>query len=183
MISSCLLLRRCSITMGSIAEPAATPGWGLSFSMGQVHGIASFRERSDVSSSHPGAMVQFFRHRRPTVEQRSINDPHETRPYAAHGHMDVVTLGDFTLGRGTFEPGWQWSKDVKPIAGTESCMVRHTGICMSGKMTIRTNDGAEATVSAGDVFVLEPGHDAWTVGDEPCIMYDTGVAAYAKPAA
>ena len=37
--------------------------------------------------------------------------------------MDVVTLGDFTLGRGIFEPGWQWSKDVKPIAGTESCMV------------------------------------------------------------
>jgi hypothetical protein len=75
------------------------------------------------------------------VEQRSIDDPNETRPYAAHGHMDVVTLGDFTLGRGTFESGWQWSKDVKPIAGTESCMVRHTGICVSGKMTIRTDDG------------------------------------------
>ena len=117
------------------------------------------------------------------MEQRSIDDPNETRPYVAHGHMDVVTLGDFTLGRGTFEPGWQWSKDVKPIAGTESCMVRHTGICLSGKMTIRTNDGAETTVSAGDVFVLEPGHDAWTVGDEACILYDTGVAAYARPPA
>ena len=80
------------------------------------------------------------------MEQRSIDDPNETRPYAAHGQMDVVTLGDFTLGRGTFEPGWQWSNDVKPIAGTESCMVRHTGICVSGKMTIRTNDGVETTV-------------------------------------
>jgi len=118
-----------------------------------------------------------------TVEQRSIDDPNERPPYAAHGHMDVVTLGDFTLGRGTFEPGWQWSKDIKPIAGTESCMVRHTGICVSGKMTIRANDGVEVTVSPGDVFVLEPGHDAWTVGDEPCILYDTGVAAFAKPAA
>ena len=54
------------------------------------------------------------------MEQRSIDDPNETRPYAAHGHMDVVTLGDFTLGRGTFEPGWQWSKDVKPIAAPPS---------------------------------------------------------------
>ena len=117
------------------------------------------------------------------MEQRNIDDPNERRPYKAHGHMDVVTLGDFTLGRGTSEPSWQWSKDVKPIAGTESCMVRHTGICVSGKMTIRTNDGVEATISAGDVFVLEPGHDAWTVGDEPCILYDTGVAAYAKPTA
>jgi hypothetical protein len=118
-----------------------------------------------------------------TVEQRSIDEPDERRPYAAHGHMDVVTLGDFTLGRGTFEPGWQWSKDIKPIAGTESCMVRHTGICLSGTMTIRTDDGVEATISAGDVFVIEPEHDAWTVGDEPCILYDTGVAAFAKPAA
>jgi hypothetical protein len=50
-------------------------------------------------------------------------------------------------------------------------------------MTIRTNDGVQATISAGDVFVLEPGHDAWTVGEEPRILYDTGVAAYAKPAA
>ena len=38
------------------------------------------------------------------MEQRSIDDPNERRPYVAHGHMDVVTLGDFTLGRGTFEP-------------------------------------------------------------------------------
>jgi hypothetical protein len=140
-----------------------------------LEGSRPYRQISDNGST--------FRHRRQTVEQRSIDDPNETRPYAAHGHMDVVTLGDFTLGRGTFEPGWQWSKDVKPIAGTESCMVRHTGICVSGKMTIRTNDGAEATISAGDVFLLEPGHDAWTVGDEPCILYDTGVAAYAKPTA
>ena len=83
------------------------------------------------------------------MEQRSIDDPNEKRPYAAHGHMDVVTLGDFTLGRGTFEPGWQWSKDIKPIAGTESCMVRHTGICVSGKMTIRTNDGGGNRLSRG----------------------------------
>jgi len=113
--------------------------------------------------------------------KRNIDAPDETRPFQAHGHMDVVSLGDFTLGRGVFEPGWQWSKDVKPISGTESCMVRHTGICLSGKMTVRMDDGTEATVGAGDVLAIEPGHDAWTVGDEPCILFDTGVGAYAKP--
>lgn len=116
-----------------------------------------------------------------TMDRRNIANPDETRQFQAHGHMDVVTLGDFTLGKGTFEPGWQWSKDVKPIAGTESCMTRHTGICLSGRMTIRSDDGTENTVEAGDVFVLEPGHDAWTVGEEPCVMFDTGIAAYAKP--
>jgi uncharacterized cupin superfamily protein len=116
-----------------------------------------------------------------SLDIRSIDSPHETRAFQAHGRLDVITLGDFTLGRGTFEPGWQWSKDVKPIAGTASCMTHHKGICVSGRMTVRSDDGTETTVGPGDVFVLEPGHDAWTVGDEPCVMYDTGIAAYAKP--
>ena len=51
--------------------------------------------------------------------KQNIDNPHERRPFKAHGHMDVVTLGDFTLGRGVFEPGWRWSDDVKPIAGTD----------------------------------------------------------------
>lgn len=115
------------------------------------------------------------------METRNIESPDETRPFKAHGQVDVVTLGDFTLGKGTFEPGWRWSEDVKPIAGTESCMTHHTGICLSGQMTVRADDGSEATVGAGDVFDLDPGHDAWTVGDEPCVLLDTGIAAYAKP--
>ncbi|MEO6471504.1 MAG: cupin domain-containing protein [Aeromicrobium sp.] len=115
------------------------------------------------------------------MEKRNIGTPHETRDFQAHGHMDVVTLGNFTLGKGTFEPGWKWSEDVKPIAGTESCMTRHSGVCLSGQMTVRADDGTEETVEAGDVFILEPGHDAWTVGDVSCVMLDTGVAAYAKP--
>jgi hypothetical protein len=116
-----------------------------------------------------------------SVDSQNIETPHETRPYRAHGHMDVVTLGDFTLGKGTFEPGWRWSEDVKPIAGTDSCQTRHTGICVSGRMTVRMEDGTESTIGPGDVTVIEPGHDAWVIGDEACVMYDTGVAAYAKP--
>jgi hypothetical protein len=114
-------------------------------------------------------------------ETHNIDKPHETRPFKAHGHMDVITLGDFTLGRGVFEPGWRWSNDVKPIAGTDSCQTRHTGLCLSGQMTVTFDDGSELEVGPGDVVVLEPGHDAWTVGDEACVMLDTGVAAYAKP--
>ena len=103
----------------------------------------------------------------------NIDTPHERRPFKGHGHMDVVTLGDF-------EPGWRWSEDVKPIAGTDSCQTHHTGICLSGQMVVRSDDGQELTISTGDVVNLDPGHDAWTVGDEPCVLLDTGVAAYAK---
>jgi len=112
---------------------------------------------------------------------QNIDDPNERRPFQEHGHMDVVTIDDFTLGRGTFEAGWRWSEDVKPIAGTDSCQTHHTGFCVSGRMTIRFDDGEEIEVGPGDVFNLAPGHDAWTDGDEPCVMLDTGVGAYAKP--
>jgi hypothetical protein len=116
------------------------------------------------------------------LETRNIDAPDETRKFQANGHIDVVTLGSFTLGRGTFQPGWQWSKDVKPIAGTGSCMTRHAGICLSGQMNVRSDDGTELTIGPGDVMVLEPGHDAWTVGDVPCIVLDMGAASYARPA-
>ena len=82
----------------------------------------------------------------------------------------------------TFEPGWRWSNDVKPIAGTDSCQARHAGICLEGEMTVRSDDGTEMKYGPGDVFVMEPGHDAWVDGTTPCIMFDTGVAAYAKTA-
>ena len=114
------------------------------------------------------------------IESRNIDSPDETRRFQAHGHADVVTIGDFTLGRGTFEPGWKWSNDVKPVAGTDSCQVRHTGVCVSGQMTVRADDGTEVSVGPGDVFVMEPGHDAWVDGDEPCVLFDTGMAPYAK---
>ncbi len=110
-----------------------------------------------------------------------IDAPDESRKFQQNGYANVVTLGDFTLLKETFEPGWRWSDDVKPIARTDSCMARHTGICQSGQMTVRSDDGTELTIRAGDVFVLEPGHDAWTVGNEPCILLDTAAAAYAKP--
>ena len=91
------------------------------------------------------------------IELQSIEKPHETRPFQAHGHMDVVTLGDFTLGKGTFEPGWKWSADVKPIAGTDSCQVLHTGFCVSGTMTIRMDDGTETTISPATWSASSPG--------------------------
>ena len=116
-----------------------------------------------------------------SLDKASIDAPHETRAFKAHGHIDVITLGDFTLGRAVFEPGWRWSEDVKPIAGTESCQARHSGICLSGRMTVKSDDGSEETYGPGDVFVMAPGHDAWTEGSEACVLIDTGVAAYAKP--
>jgi hypothetical protein len=28
---------------------------------------------------------------------------------------------------------------------------------------------------------VAPRHNGWSVGEEPCVLLDTGIAAYAKP--
>src|SRR5207253_8348237 len=78
----------------------------------------------------------------------------ETRPFAAHGHAVIGSAGGLTLMRGVFEPGWRWSTDIAPIAGTASCQTRHLGYALSGRMQVRMDDGSELTVEAGDMFDL-----------------------------
>jgi quercetin dioxygenase-like cupin family protein len=116
-----------------------------------------------------------------TLEAKSLDSPDETRPFVDKGKTDVVKLGGVTVGRGVFEPGWRWSEHVKPIAGTDSCEAPHTGYVVSGRMRVVMDDGAEAEVGPGDAFVIAPGHDAWTVGDEACVLVDfSGMEHYAK---
>jgi ketosteroid isomerase-like protein len=96
----------------------------------------------------------------------------EKRPFAAHGYAQLASAGGVTMLRGTFEPGWRWSTDVAPIAGTDSCQIRHLGYVVSGRMHVVTDDGTESEVRAGQLFDLGPGHDAWVVGEEACVMLD-----------
>jgi quercetin dioxygenase-like cupin family protein len=116
------------------------------------------------------------------LEVRNPDQPDETRPFVDRGRVDVVQLADGVVGRGTFEPGWRWSEHVKPIAGTDTCQSAHLGYCVSGRMAVRMDDGTEKEIGPGDVIVIPPGHDAWVIGDEPCVQVDfTGMEAYARP--
>jgi uncharacterized cupin superfamily protein len=114
-------------------------------------------------------------------EVKSFDSPDETRPFEGNGKADVVQLAGKTIGRGVFEPGWRWSENVKPIAGTDSCEVSHLGYCLSGRMKVLMDDGSEGEVGPGDAFAIPPGHDAEVVGDEPCVLLDFGeFGDYAK---
>lgn len=116
------------------------------------------------------------------IRGKNLGSPDETREFD-RGKMDVVTLDDVTVGRAVFEPGWKWSECVRPIAGTESCEVPHVGYVISGRMQVRMDDGAELALSPGDAVTIPPGHDAWVLGDEPCVMLDfSGADQYAKGA-
>jgi mannose-6-phosphate isomerase-like protein (cupin superfamily) len=116
-----------------------------------------------------------------TLVSRSLDTPDETRKFE-NGHTNIVNLGGgVVVGRATFEPGWRWSNDVKPIAGTDSCQVHHVGYIISGRMHVVMDDGTEGEAGPGDAVVIAPGHDAWIVGDEPCVIVDwAGSDNYAK---
>ena len=48
----------------------------------------------------------------------------------------------------------------------------HVGYVLSGRMAIRGAQGKEITVGPGEAFEVGPRHDAWVVGDEPCVALD-----------
>jgi quercetin dioxygenase-like cupin family protein len=115
------------------------------------------------------------------IAVKNFDSPDEVRPFEGKGELRVVNVGDESVGRATFEPGWRWSENVKPIAGTDSCQTYHLGYVLSGRMRISMTDGNEQEVGPGDVIVVPPGHDAHVIGDEPCQTLEFGQASqYAK---
>jgi hypothetical protein len=118
-----------------------------------------------------------------SIEVKSFDAPDEVRQFEGRGKADVVHVGGRAVGRGVYEPGWRWSENVKPIAGTDSCQVSHLGYCVSGRMRVYMDDGTEGEVRPGQVVAIPPGHDAEVVGDEACVLLDFGeIDEYAKRA-
>ena len=114
------------------------------------------------------------------MEHASFDRPEEIRQFEK-GRVELVRIGGAVVGRAIFEPGWSWSKCVKPIAKTESCQAPHFQYHISGKIRVRMDDGAEMEFKAGDVSYLPSGHDAWVVGKEPAVVVDfQGMADYAR---
>lgn len=105
------------------------------------------------------------------LEVRAFSAPDESRR-PDKTQVDVVKMGANTAARLTLEPGWRWSECIKPIVGTESCQVRHVGVVQSGRMHVIHDDGTEGEIGPGEAYVIEPGHDAWVVGNEPMVGFE-----------
>ena len=105
------------------------------------------------------------------LESKNTSAPDDKRAFE-HGELSLVNLSGFTVGRAGFRPGWRWTTDVKPLVGTESCQVTHSSYVVSGRMHVAMDDGRELDLGPGDAHLVGPGHDAWVVGDEPCITID-----------
>ena len=105
------------------------------------------------------------------LQRRRFSEPSDVRTFP-NGRVDIVELDDTVVGRMTYGPGWRWSVDVRPIAGTDTCQYHHLGVTLSGRLRAQTLDGTELEIGPGDLFEIPPGHDAWVVGDEPWVSVD-----------
>ena len=117
------------------------------------------------------------------IASKSFESPDETRA-PDKTKVEVVDLGGVKAARMTLQPGWRWSECIKPVAGTDSCQARHVGTVVSGRIHVKHDDGTEAEMGPGDAYVIEPGHDAWIVGNEPLVGFEfesTTAGSYAKP--
>ena len=72
----------------------------------------------------------------------------------------------------TFDVGAKWSNDLKGYAGTEDCELPHVALVTAGTLAVVMADGEREDFSAGDVMLLPPGHDAWTVGEVACTFVE-----------
>lgn len=108
---------------------------------------------------------------RARASKRTLDDPDERRRFERI-ELEFVRLGDLSVVRSTSQPGWRWSTDVKPVAGTERCMVHHRGTVISGVLGIEMADGSTLELTPGDVYEVPPGHDGWVIGDEPVVLVE-----------
>jgi hypothetical protein len=115
-------------------------------------------------------------------EQKTFLKPDEVRTFE-RGRLELVNIGGGSVGRLTLQPGWRWSKDVKPIVGTKWCEAPHFQYHVSGRIHVLMEDGTEFEAGPGEVTNIPPGHDAWVVGNEPVVLIDwSGTANYATAA-
>ncbi len=114
------------------------------------------------------------------AERLNFSTPDEVRTFP-HGRVEIINAAGGAIGRMTLEPGWRWSQDVKPLAGTEWCEAPHFQYHLSGTIRIHMADGTEFDAKAGDITMLPSGHDAWVIGDEPVVAIDwQGAMHYAE---
>jgi class 3 adenylate cyclase len=96
----------------------------------------------------------------------------------------LVEIAGMTVARTVQDPGWRWSTDMRPLVGGEWCEARHVGVMLSGRAGYLLRDGRTLEFGPDDVYDVPPGHDGYTIGDEPAVMIEwSGMRAFAGPQA
>ncbi len=124
---------------------------------------------------HTRVVVRITKRGKEAIElsaaKANVNNPDQTK-VTPKAKLQLVTVGGFTMGLRTLEPGWRWTTSMKQLANTRTCEVHHTGYVISGRMGFLMEDGTKLEVGPGDAFDVRPGHDTWTIGEAPAVFLD-----------
>lgn len=107
-----------------------------------------------------------------TLTKRSFAEPDSTMDMIEKITVDAVDIDGVKLMRVTAEPGWTWSVHSKPVQKTESCQVDHLFFMVSGRVAAEYDGGQKQEFAAGDLAHIAPGHDGWTIGDDPAVWIE-----------
>jgi len=102
----------------------------------------------------------------PRLQRKGFGGPDEVRRFP-NGVVEIVNLDEIAVCRFVFQPGWNWTRDVGPIAGTKSCQHRHVGYTISGRLAVRMDDGTALSIGPGEAYEIPAGHVGWVEGDVP----------------
>lgn len=117
---------------------------------------------------------------RPPVTLLRFGADAEVREFEK-GRFEVLRIGDTTIGRASYEPGWKWSTHVGAASGATLCEVEHVGLVVSGRAAVWFPGGERYELGPGDAFHIPPGHDSWVIGDEPYVsLHLLGAERYAR---
>jgi len=84
--------------------------------------------------------------------------------------VDVVRAGTGRVKRLIYPPGFRWSKDMKAVVKSDTCLHAHVGFLAQGQIRGRYADGCTFDYTAPQVVAIEGDHDAWVEGAEPAVL-------------
>jgi hypothetical protein len=86
--------------------------------------------------------------------------------------LDIGKAGGCRIKRIIYPPGFRWSTHMKPVVNTEWCMHAHVGFLAQGRVHVQYEDVDTVELVAPQFVSIEPGHDAWVVGDEAAVLIE-----------
>jgi hypothetical protein len=84
--------------------------------------------------------------------------------------VDIVRAANGRVKRAVYPPGFRWSTHMRPNVESDLCMHAHVGFLAQGRIGGEYADGCTFEYVAPQVVTIEPGHDAWVIGDEPAVL-------------
>lgn len=185
----CLFQEAEDLGTGFATFAASTDDYDVWFKqqLAEIHGMTADMLTAGLPSTlrfdYSATSVPAQRAAGETVAAAELADfatPTEVRTFP-HGRAEILSLRQGVIGRLVLEPGWRWSQDVQPIAGTEWCEAPHFQYQLSGRIHVVLRDGTEFDSGPGQITALPVGHDAWVVGEEPVVVIDwAGATTYAQ---